>query len=106
MQIKDIENKIKSSLHALAKNDEDASLEIEIIDDSHKHQHHIEMRNLRFQNGLEHEGDKQPYQISHLRIKVRCKIFQNMKMVDRHKLMHKILEEEYKAIHSISFDLA
>lgn len=106
MKIKDIENKIRSYFNnIIIKNEEDSALNIEIIDDSYKHQDHLEMQTLNSQRNSDPDNSNSQ-EISHLRIKVRCRVFDDMKIVDRHKLMHKILAEEYNTIHSISFDLA
>lgn len=101
MKIKDIKHKIVLFLQGFKASGtykaEDIIVEIE--DDSAKHAHHIAMKQLRS------EGNESALEISHLRIKVVCAVFEGMRQIERHKLMHKALEEEYKTIHSISFIL-
>ncbi|KJV63326.1 MULTISPECIES: BolA/IbaG family iron-sulfur metabolism protein [Ehrlichia] len=79
--IQKIKNKIISELNVL---------KLEIIDESLKHRDHI------FQSA---------YSISHLKVQLVSNDFLEITRINRHKLLHKILEGEIKLIHSISFSL-
>ena len=79
--IQKIESKIRSALNVL---------KIEIIDESSKHKSH------NFQSISN---------ISHLKIKIISNDFLETSKINRHKLLHKILADEIKLMHSISFSL-
>ena len=67
---------------------------IEIIDDSEAHSGHAAMRAL----------DQKP-ELSHIRINIVSDSFKCLKPLERHRLVQDLLEEEYRAIHSISLKL-
>ncbi|AHX05311.1 BolA family protein [Ehrlichia chaffeensis] len=77
--IQKIGNKITSSLNVL---------KLEITDESQKHKGH----NFHSISN-----------ISHLKIQVVSNDFLEVSQINRHKLLHKVLENEIKLIHSISF---
>ncbi|WDM85557.1 BolA family transcriptional regulator [Ehrlichia sp. JZT12] len=79
--IQKIESKIQSALDVL---------QLEIIDESPKHRGH----NFYCISS-----------ISHLKIQVISNDFSGTSKINRYKLLHKILEEEIKLTHSISFSL-
>ncbi|MGN7619009.1 MAG: BolA family protein [Ehrlichia sp.] len=79
--IKKIESKLTSALDVL---------QLQIMDDSLKHKGH----NFHSISN-----------ISHLKIRVVSNDFLEISKINRHKLLHKILEDEIKLIHSISFSL-
>ena len=79
--IQQIESKIKSALDVL---------KLEIIDESSNHRGH----NFHSISN-----------ISHLKIQIISNDFLETSKINRYKLLHKILEEEIKLTHSISFSL-
>ncbi|AHC39016.1 BolA family protein [Ehrlichia muris] len=79
--VQTIKSKITSALNVF---------KIEVIDESFKHRDHV------FQS---------IYSTSHLKVQIVSNDFLEMSIINRHKLLYKILEEEIKLIHSISFSL-
>jgi stress-induced morphogen len=65
---------------------------LEIINNSALHRHHLAMRGK-----VEEE--------SHFKLKIVSKSFENLKLIQRHRLVNKILEEEYKVVHAMELEL-
>ncbi|MDB1135370.1 BolA family protein [Candidatus Anaplasma sp. TIGMIC] len=63
---------------------------IEIIDESYKHAGH---------------AGSSGYTVSHIRMTVISDYFNLMNKLQRHRLLHQILESEFKKVHSITFHL-
>jgi BolA-like protein 1 len=65
---------------------------LEIINNSALHRHHQAMK-----------GKKE--EESHFKLKIISNQFENLKLIQRHRLVNKILEEEYKVIHALELEL-
>lgn len=88
--IEDIEKKLRAAFRPSF---------LEIVDETHLHSGHFQQKNLQSLPNKERPA------LTHLRLKIHAKKFAPLTLVERHRAIYAVLEEDFKeGLHALTLE--